>query len=284
MILPDPVTLLTFIAVFVPLERLYALHGEQRIFRKAWLVDAQHLLFNSVFIGLGLNLVLFATLSASRLLMPQALSAWVGSQPWWLQLPVLILLSDLCFYAVHRLFHKIPALWKFHAVHHSITEMDWLAAHRVHPIDQICTKGAALVPVFTLGFSAPVIAASMVIYQWQSLFIHSNTRFRFGLLEHCIASPRFHHWHHADHAEAIDRNFAGQVPLLDRLFGTLHMPEGKMPGVYGTAEPVPSSYPAQLYYPLQAMVRRMERQPEGGELAPTNGAGEARQNGLPRGP
>ena len=64
------------------------------------------------------------------------------------------ILADLGFYTVHRLFHKIPWLWKFHAVHHSIEEMDWLAADRVHPIDQIFTKGASLLPVFALGFAA----------------------------------------------------------------------------------------------------------------------------------
>ena len=86
---------------------------------------------------------------------PDAWRTAIAARPIWLQVITVVIIADLGFYLAHRLFHAVPWLWHFHAVHHSIEEMDWLAAHRVHPVDQIVTKGASLVPVFVLGFSGP---------------------------------------------------------------------------------------------------------------------------------
>lgn len=251
MFFPDPLSIVLMVLVFVPLERLFALRREQRILRNLWQLDTIYLLLNAAIIGFGLNLVLFGALMLTARIVPAQVQTWVGAQPFWIQLPVLLLAADLGFYGVHRMFHKVPWLWKFHAVHHSIEEMDWLAAHRVHPLDQILTKGASLLPVAALGFSAGPVAAYAAIYHWQSLFIHSNVKIGLGPLARIFASPRFHHWHHANHAEAYDKNFAGQLSLLDAVFGTLHLPKEKMPQRYGTDVPVPVSYGGQLLFPFQ---------------------------------
>ncbi|MGH6854671.1 MAG: sterol desaturase family protein [Aestuariivirga sp.] len=266
MFLPDPVTLILIVLVFVPLERLFALRREQQIFRKLWQLDAIYVLFNSVLIGLGINILLFTALMLTPYLVPEEFRAWVGAQAYWVQVPVMVLLSDIGFYAVHRMFHKVPWLWKFHAVHHSIEEMDWLAAHRVHPLDQILTKGVSLLPVMALGFSAWPVAIYAVLYQWQSLLIHSNVRIDFGAIGRILATPRFHHWHHANHREAFDKNFAGQLSFLDALFGTLHMPKVEMPRRYGTDVPVPKHYGGQLAFPFQQATAG-DRVPSSGELA-----------------
>jgi sterol desaturase/sphingolipid hydroxylase (fatty acid hydroxylase superfamily) len=120
----------------------------------------------------------------------------------------------------------------------------------VHPIDQILTKGLSLLPVYALGFSTPATLLFVVLYHWQSLLIHSNVRIGFGPLRWILASPHFHHWHHANCPEALDKNFAGQLAFLDLLFGTLHMPPGRMPPRYGTEDPVPRSYLGQIAYPF----------------------------------
>ena len=64
-----------------------------------------------------------------------------------------------------------------------------------------------------------------------------------------VAAPQFHHWHHANEREAWDKNFAGQLPLLDMLGGTLFM-SGRMPQKYGTDDPVPSLCHQKLAYPF----------------------------------
>ncbi|MGX5842525.1 sterol desaturase family protein [Mesorhizobium sp. ArgA1] len=183
------------------------------------------------------------------------------------------MLADTGFYLAHGAFHAVPFLWRFHSIHHSIEEMDWLAAHRVHPVDQILTKSASFLPVFALGFSTTAILIFTLVYQWQSLFVHSNTRIRVGPLKWLLASPQFHHWHHANEREAWDKNFAGQLPLLDMLGGTLFMPDrmpqkfagqlplldmlggtlfmpDRMPQKSGTDGPLPPLYHQQLAYPF----------------------------------
>jgi sterol desaturase/sphingolipid hydroxylase (fatty acid hydroxylase superfamily) len=88
------------------------------------------------------------------------------------------------------------------------------------------------------------------LYYWQSVLIHSNVRLRFGPLRFLLASPEFHHWHHSNDREARDKNFAGQLPFLDALFGSLHMPRGQMPRTYGMDQPMPDRYVPQLLYPF----------------------------------
>jgi len=169
--------------------------------------------------------------------------------PLWAQAVAMLVIADFIGYWMHRVFHR-GRLWKFHAVHHSIEELDWLAAHRVHPVDQIITKSASLVPIFAFGFSAAPIAVYFLIYHWQSLLLHSNVAIPFGPLRWLVASPQFHHWHHANHVEAFDKNFAGQLSVLDWLFGTMHMPGKALPTRYGTDDPVPDGYVQQLAYPF----------------------------------
>ena len=125
-----------------------------------------------------------------------------------------------------------------------------MAAHRVHPLDQILTKAASVLPVFALGFSDAAIAIFALSYQCQSLLIHSNTRIGFGPLKWVLASPPFHHWHHANEPDAIDKNFAAQLPFIDALGGTLFLPPQRMPARYGTDDPVPALYHQQLAYLL----------------------------------
>ena len=125
-----------------------------------------------------------------------------------------------------------------------------MAAARVHPVDQILTKGVSLIPIVALGFSDFAIGMWALLFQWQAVFIHSNVRIKFGPLRLLLASPEFHHWHHSNDREARDSNFAAQLPFLDVLFGTLHMPRGRMPQSYGLDEPMPQRYAYQILYPF----------------------------------
>lgn len=91
----------------------------------------------------------------------------------------------------------------------------------------------------------------------QALVRSSNTRLRFGWLEQLFVSPHFHHWHHAADAEAIDRNYAANLPILDRLFGTYASPHERWPERYGVVgKPLPQGFFGQLLYPFMAR-RRM---------------------------
>lgn len=237
--------------VFAPFEHFFAMHQGKKILRPAWGLDLFYALVSGLMIKAGLIGVIAGTIYFGALLVPEPVQTFISGMALWIQVLVAIFLSDLVFYSVHRLFHAIPWLWKFHAVHHSIETLDWLAGHRIHPVDQIVTKGAAVIPIFALGFSDIAIAIYAGIYHWQSMLLHSNIHINLGPLRYIIALPQFHHWHHANQTEAYDKNFAVQFAFLDFVFGTHYLPEKQVPKSYGTPTPVPRDYVGQMTFPFR---------------------------------
>jgi sterol desaturase/sphingolipid hydroxylase (fatty acid hydroxylase superfamily) len=250
----DLKTALIMALVFIPLERMVPRRRSQPLRRTAWTNDAVFLVLNGALVRLGLVLGFAAVVKFRSVFMPPAVLAAVGHQPLWLQAIEVFVLADLIYYAVHRLFHEVPFLWRFHAIHHSIEEMDWLASFRIHPLDQIAQAAGSLVPVLALGFSDWVIALYSVIHLWHSLLLHSNVQLRLGRLGLVIATPDFHHWHHSREPEAWDKNFAGQISLFDVIFGTAYLPHGVREIRYGIDEPTPESYVDQLCHPFRKPV------------------------------
>ena len=237
--------------VFVPLELLIPLRPKQKLLRRHWLNDVVYLFLNGILVGIGLLVFLGGIVALVRLAVPHAAQVTIQSQPILPQVIEVLLLADIGFYLAHRAFHTVPFLWKIHSVHHSIEEMDWLAAHRVHPLDQILTMTASYLPIFALGFSENAILIFALIYRWQSVAIHSNTAIGLGPLKWIFTTPQFHHWHHANEPAAFDKNFAAQLVLLDLIGGTLFMPKGT-PEKYGTDHAVPAFFHEQMVYPFRA--------------------------------
>jgi sterol desaturase/sphingolipid hydroxylase (fatty acid hydroxylase superfamily) len=241
--------ILALVLIFVPLERLIPLRPDQRILRKGWLNDTFYMLFNGFVVRIGVLLILGATIGyfASR---PSAAGFGpVAGLPMWAQVILAIIVADIGFYAHHRLFHAVPFLWRFHAIHHSIEELDWLAAHRVHPLDQIVSSTFSILPLYLLGFSGEAMLIWALIYIIHSHLVHANIAMDFGPLKHIIASPHFHHWHHSNVPGTRDTNFSGQLLFMDQIFGTARHPRD-VPAVYGTDDPVPGLYPLQIAWPF----------------------------------
>jgi sterol desaturase/sphingolipid hydroxylase (fatty acid hydroxylase superfamily) len=121
--------------------------------------------------------------------------------------------------------------------------MDWMAGARMHVIEIIILRGMTVIPMYVLGYTDAALHAYILLVYVHSTFLHANIGWNFDRLGRFIATPRFHHWHHGVEAEAIDVNFAIHFPLLDRLFGTFHLPRGQWPVGYGIeGHPVPRSY------------------------------------------
>jgi sterol desaturase/sphingolipid hydroxylase (fatty acid hydroxylase superfamily) len=242
--------LLFLAVVFVPLERAFARLPEQGVFRIGWTTDGMHFLVSHVAVQVLTFLTLLPATVLAAHLVNQDVRAAVAGQPVWLQVLEIMLLADLAQYWVHRAFHRVPALWRFHAVHHSSRALDWLAGSRLHLVDVLVTRSLILVPLFLLGFGQPALYAWLVIIAFHAIFNHVNLRFRLRWMEPLLATPRFHHWHHA--VAPVDKNFAVHFPWLDRLFGTYHMPGGDWPDALGIGgHPVPEGFFAQLVYPFR---------------------------------
>lgn len=247
--IPDVIKgILILICVFIPLEKLLAMQ-EQKLLREGWLTDLSYY-FSGYFIGKGTAeiLIVFALLGRDWIPM---LSNFVSQQPLGLQVIVSILIGDLCFYFAHRLLHTVPWLWQFHAIHHSSTHIDWLATVRVHPFEQVLTKACQMIPLYCLGFSTDTLAIYAIFSSAIAFFIHANIRVRFPVLNLIIATPEFHHWHHDRDPKICHKNFAVQLPILDYIFGTWHMPQGETPSKYGSKLNIKTSYFNHLIYPFQ---------------------------------
>jgi sterol desaturase/sphingolipid hydroxylase (fatty acid hydroxylase superfamily)/protein-S-isoprenylcysteine O-methyltransferase Ste14 len=250
--------------IFIPLERLLPLHADQPTLRRDWANDLLYVLLNGFLVRAGFTFVAALFMGGFTHLFGADPTPWVGDLPLWAQVIGAIVIADIGYYTAHRICHSVPFLWKFHAVHHSIEEMDWLATHRVHPMDQIFTNTLSLLPVWCLGFSLEALIIHQALYQIQALLLHSNLKITFGPLKWLIASPEYHHWHHANERDAYDRNFAAQLSIIDVIAGTVFLPFKRQPKAYGVNEPVPRHYHQQLVYPFAAIFRMLNqpRQPQ----------------------
>ncbi len=210
-------SLVVLIAVFVPLERLFPAR-QQPIFRPAWATDAafffgQYLLWNVLAISL-LRLV------AAHCRAPFSIPA-----PKVVLLLGAVVLGDVLVYWFHRACHTSNVLWRFHSVHHSSEHLDWLAAHREHPVDGLLTQLMQNLPAIFLGVSMGGLAGLAVFRGMWAIFIHSNVRLPIGPFRYLLGSPELHHWHHA-RGHGLT-NFGNLAPWLDIVFGTHELPPAK---------------------------------------------------------
>ena len=244
--------LIVYTLIFVPLERLFVRLPEQGVFRPGWRTDLTYFFVSSLLI----QLLTIVTLRPAMIFFDWAVlpgvQGIVRALPSVLQFLSLLLMADFTQYWVHRAFHAIPLLWRFHAVHHSAEQMDWLAGSRLHLVDIAVTRGLTYVPIYLFGFGDGPLFAYLVVVSAQATFIHANVRFDFGWVKWLVATPQFHHWHHAAEREAIDKNFAVHLPMLDWLFGTMYLP-GRWPKAYGIegGSRVPDGFFKQLFWPMK---------------------------------
>jgi sterol desaturase/sphingolipid hydroxylase (fatty acid hydroxylase superfamily) len=239
-------------ALFIPIERLLAKHKDQVVLRDEWREDLFYYLISSLLI----QILTYLTFAPSNFVNSTAdigaVRTLAQSLPWVVQFLVIMLITDFAQYWLHRAFHRVPALWRFHSVHHSARTMDWIAGARMHFLEIVILRAVTATPALLIGFDGSAIQAYALFVYVYSTFIHSNVGTSFGFLEKILVAPRFHHWHHGVEDEAVDVNFAIHFPFLDRLFGTYHLPDGKWPNGYGVqGHPVPKGYWKQLLYPFQ---------------------------------
>jgi sterol desaturase/sphingolipid hydroxylase (fatty acid hydroxylase superfamily) len=237
-----------FLAVmFWPLERVFPARA-QRFFRPRWWTDLAFFLGQYLVWGAAVLVVLHFFRGWLDGIVPAGFRAAVAGQPWWLQAIEVIVLSDLLIYWGHRLQHRVEFLWRFHSIHHSAEHLDWLAAHREHPLDTVYTMGLINLPAFVMGFPLETLAGLLAFRGLWAIYIHSNVRLPIGPLRALIGAPELHHWHHAREREA--GNYANISPLMDLLFGTYRCPP-REPESLGVEEPMPLGYIGQLLHPFR---------------------------------
>lgn len=245
-------SLMVLALLFIPLERRWPLR-KQRVLRPGWQTDLAHFAVNHA----GVQLLAFFSIVPVQLFFTWAVDARlqeaVSRQPAWLQFVEIFVVVEFASYWTHRAFHRVPLLWRFHAVHHSVERMDWLAGSRLHVVDVIATRMAGFLPVFVLGFSPGVVYGYLLVVSFHAVYIHANVNHRWPVLRRFVTTPEFHHWHHASEPEAVDKNFAVLLSCMDWLFGTAYLP-GRWPSRYGViGEKLPRTYFGQLAFPFRRL-------------------------------
>jgi len=244
-------------AIFVPLERLFSAR-RQKIFRRAFLTDLGYYFIGSLIPKLLLIVPLSLLAWSAHHALPGGLYAITARMPLGLRLMAALVVGEIGYYWAHRWMHEIPALWRFHAIHHSAEDMDWLVNTRAHPVDVVFGRFCGLVPMYLLGLAQPMgntldivpLLFALIGSLW-GFFIHANVNWRLGPIEWLVTTPAFHHWHHTnDGPELIDKNYASMLPWIDRLFGTHYLPR-HLPGRYGISDEIPAQLHSQIFEPLQ---------------------------------
>ena len=250
-------------AVFAVVERFWPSVRGQRRWRNGWRTDLAWFAWQPTLGKLLSGIIVFVSImSVGALIMSPIPAAelrglspretWISGQPVLFQLGLVLLLGDILGYWQHRAFHSIGTLWRFHSIHHSSKDLDWLSSVRVHPINDVVSNVVIALPLLFLGFSPVAFAAYLPVLTLYAIMLHANVSWTFGPIGQVLASPTYHRWHHTSEEQGLDKNFSGLFPWVDRLFGTYYLPKGIQPtefGVAGTA--IPDGFFGQMKYPFR---------------------------------
>jgi sterol desaturase/sphingolipid hydroxylase (fatty acid hydroxylase superfamily) len=246
--------------LFIALERVWPRVSGQRLLRRGWLSDAAYIVFNSKYVGILLGYVTALWLGHLNAIFARG---WLASWPWWAQFVALLVSIDFVKWSIHNLLHRVPWLWEFHKVHHSIVELDWIGDWRFHWGEMLVYNGLLYAPTALLGASAEVALAVGVFDTLIGHFAHANLRWRIGWLKYVINSPQMHIWHH-NHPDCgpANRNFGLTLSVWDWLFGTAHLPEHDPARLgFEGIERYPGELPGQWWAPFRALMERSAWRP-----------------------
>lgn len=136
-------------------------------------------------------------------------------------------LGEVLHYAVHRAMHAVPALWRFHRLHHDGAPLAWTTTWIVHPVDAAMMATTSVIAAAAVGGGAELALGFVVGRRVWAIVLHANLAWPESPLDALVATPAFHARHHRE--ELAPANFAATLPILDRLFGTYRAPEPDAP-------------------------------------------------------
>jgi sterol desaturase/sphingolipid hydroxylase (fatty acid hydroxylase superfamily) len=251
----------------VLLERIRPWRTRQKLLRRQFGQDLLWLVLNGHYVGIAVAFVGNYFLTQLFPVLGEAQSVnLVNAQPLWLQFVVFLLLKDFLEWCVHNLLHRVPALWAFHKLHHSIEELDWIGNFRFHWMEVVIYKSLTYFPLVVLGVDGQVILWIAIVSTLIGHLNHSNLNISWGPLRYVINSPRMHVWHHmyalpADHRKGV--NFGISLSVWDWMFRTAFWPaRGESPEQqpeklgFPDMDEYPRGFIGRFVYPLRFSKRR----------------------------
>jgi len=205
----------------------------QKVLRKDFWLDLFYLFFNFFLFSLvgynalsNLGVQLFNDLLLS-VGIENVVSFEVNSWPAWSQLLLMFIIADFIQWNIHRLLHRVPWLWEFHKVHHSVKEMGFAAQFRFHFMETIIYKTLQYVPLAMIGFGIQEFFVVHMLGVFIGHLNHANLNWDYGPLKYLLNNPKMHLWHHAKELPANRKygmNYGLSLSVWDYLFGTAHVP------------------------------------------------------------
>ena len=244
------------------LEVIVPWRKDQKVLRRGLLLDLFYILFNFFLF----SLIAFNALSMVGVELFNdfiGLFGWenivairLDSWPAWAQLLTLFLVADFVQWNIHRMLHRVPWMWEFHKVHHSVKEMSFAAQFRFHFMETIFYKTIQYIPLAMLGFG---ITEFFVVHMF-TVFVghlnHANLNWSYGPLGYVFNNPNMHIWHHAKELpeeHPYGMNFGLTLSVWDYLFGTAYVPRnGRDIEIgFGGDEQYPEDFLGQMMEPLR---------------------------------
>jgi sterol desaturase/sphingolipid hydroxylase (fatty acid hydroxylase superfamily) len=180
----------------------------------------------------------------------------VWPQDWPLALQVLAagLMLEGTSYWQHRLLHRVPLLWRFHALHHSGERLNLLRAGRFHFVDIGLAVFVGLTPLVALGAPEVIITWTVTINGVLGILEHANMRMRTPAgLAYVVCTPAVHRHHHSKSTSESNRNFCTYFTIFDVLFGSFESPRPDGPKAVGIEDDrTPPGFLRQIFAPFRA--------------------------------
>ena len=143
--------------------------------------------------------------------------------PAWAAIAASVVLLDLAIYLQHVMFHAVPALWRLHRMHHADLDLDVTTGARFHPAEIVLSMLIKFAVIAALGVPAAAVVLFEVLLNATSMFNHGNVGIAPGIekpLRWLLVTPDMHRVHHSVERDETNSNFAFNLSLWDRLFGT----------------------------------------------------------------
>lgn len=211
-----------------------------------------HTLLNKGFVQL---LVVFsAAIGLAHYITPASepgYGIWPREWPIFAQAVLGIVVAEFGLYWVHRVNHEIPLLWRFHAVHHSVTRLWIINTGRFHFVDSLMSILISMAILVALGAPMEVLVWLSAITAFIGMLTHCNVEMRFGWLSYIFNTPGLHRWHHSRDLNEGNKNYGENIMLWDILFGTYYDAKHRPPVDIGISEAMPTGFGGQLAFPFR---------------------------------
>ena len=176
---------------------------------------------------------------------------WPRDWPLWIQAVTGVVVGEFGLYWAHRLAHEFYPLWRFHAVHHSVSRLWIINTGRFHFFDSLKSIILGMAVLLALGAPMEVLIWLSATTAFIGMMTHCNVEMRFGVLSWIFNTPELHRWHHSRKLIEGNRNYGENVMIWDHVFGSFINPERRPPVNIGVSEYMPPGFLAQLAWPFR---------------------------------